>query len=70
VACVRAALEDQANAFVEFADKCRTIFSAQRAMIELLPENVDIAFLSQSHSSELSLRNQSIHVFSKYVLIL
>jgi len=57
VAYVRAALEEQANAFVELAEKCRTIFSAQRAMIELLPVNADITFLSQGHSGELSLRN-------------
>ena len=54
VAYVRAALEEQANAFVEFAEKCRTIYSAQRALVELLPENADLVFLSQSHSGELA----------------
>ena len=69
VAYVRAALEEQANAFVELAEKCCTIFSAQRAMIELLPANVDIAFLSQGHSGGLCLKSVNTCTFIKGILI-
>ena len=61
VSYVRAALEEQANAFVNFAERCRMIYSAQRALIELLPENADIAFLSEGHNSKLRLRNFCFH---------
>ena len=46
---MRSALIEQSNAFVELADKCQAIFKAQGAMMELIPESVDIPFLSEDH---------------------
>ena len=42
----------QSSAFVELAEKCQAIFKAQRAMMELIPESVDIAFLKEDHRSK------------------
>lgn len=42
----------QANAFVELGEKCQVIFKAQRAMMELLPESVDISFLSEDYQGK------------------
>jgi len=45
-------LIQQANAFVELGEKCQVIFKAQRAMMEIIPEDVDVSFLSEDHQSE------------------
>jgi len=38
---VKAALKEQANAFVNMAGKCQTIFTAQQAMTEIIPDQSD-----------------------------
>lgn len=49
---MRGALIQEANAFVELAEKYLVIFKAQRAMMELIPENVDSSFLSEDGQSK------------------
>jgi len=47
---VKAALKEQANAFVNMAGKCQTIFIAQRAMTMIIPaQNDDCALLSHKN---------------------
>lgn len=55
IADVRDALVQQSSAFVELAEKCQAIFKAQHAMMELIPESVDLAFLKEDHRSKLQI---------------
>ena len=38
---MKTALKEQANAFVNMAGKCQTIFTAQQAMTEIIPTQSD-----------------------------
>jgi len=47
---VKAALKEQANAYVNMAEKCQAIFSAQRAVAAIIPaQNDENSLLSKQH---------------------
>ena len=53
---MKAALKEQANAFVNMAGKCQTIFTAQRAVAEIIPAQNDDNTLFSNQNGEFCCR--------------
>jgi len=67
---VKAALKEQANAFVNMAGKCQTIFTAQRAVAEVIPvQNDDGTLLSNKNGKfAVDLASKSVCELYTYIL--